>query len=64
MVLLAYQKIKIFLQKVTPQISLKKFLWLKKLKILFPGLMLLMVLMKKNFFGNFDGKKLQKANQK
>ena len=64
MVLLAYQKIKIFLQKVTPQISLKKFLWLKKLKILFPGLMLLMVLMKKNFFGSFYGKKLQKANQK
>ena len=32
MVLLEYQNIKAFLQKFTIQISLKKFLWLKKLK--------------------------------
>ena len=32
-ILLEYQNIKIFLQKVTLQIGLKKFLWLKKLKI-------------------------------
>ena len=30
-----YQNTKIFLQKVTFQIPLKKFLWLKKLKTLF-----------------------------
>ena len=29
--------IKTFLQKVTPQICLKKFLWLKKLKLLCSG---------------------------
>ena len=34
MVLLEYQNIKIFLQKVTLWIGVKKFLWLKKLKIL------------------------------
>ena len=32
--MLEYQNIKTFLQKVTFQIGLKKFLWLKKLKIL------------------------------
>ena len=32
MVLLEYQNIKAFLQKFTVQISLNKFLWLKKLK--------------------------------
>ena len=42
-----YQNIKIFLQKVTLQIVLKKFLWLQKLKILFCGHMLLMILRKK-----------------
>ena len=36
-VLSEYQNIKIFLQKVTLQIVLKKFLWLKKLKILCHG---------------------------
>ena len=34
---LEYQNIKIFLQNVTLQISLKKFLWLNKLKILYYG---------------------------
>ena len=32
--MLEYQNIKTFLQKLTFQIGLKKFLWLKKLKIL------------------------------
>ena len=35
-ILLEYQNIKTFLQKVTFQIGLKNFLWLKKLKILCP----------------------------
>ena len=35
-VLLEYQNIKTFLQKVTFQIGLKNFLWFKKLKILCP----------------------------
>ena len=34
-ILLEYQNIKINLQRVTLQIGLKKFLWLRKLKILF-----------------------------
>ena len=37
-----YQNTKTFLLKVTHQIGLKKYLLLKKLKILFRGLMLLM----------------------
>ena len=36
-------KYKKFLLKATLQIGLKKYLLLKKLKILFPGLMLLMI---------------------
>ena len=36
-----YENIKIFLQKMTSQFNLKKFSWLKKLKIPFPGHMLL-----------------------
>ena len=47
-ILLKYQNIKIFLQTVTLQIGLKKFLGLKKLEILCHGLMLLMVLTEKN----------------
>ena len=39
-----YQNIKAFLQKVTHQISPKKFLWLKKLKILSRGPILLVIL--------------------
>ena len=42
-----YQNIKIFLQKVTLKIVRKKFLWLKKLKILYHGHMLLMILIEK-----------------
>ena len=37
MILLEYQNTKTFLQKVTFQIGLQKFLRLKKLKILFRG---------------------------
>ena len=45
-ILLEYQNVKIFLQKVIFQIGLKKFLWLKKLKMLCRGHKLLIVLMK------------------
>ena len=45
-ILLEYQNIKIVLKKVTLQIGLK-FLWLKKLKILCRGHILLMIFRKK-----------------
>ena len=48
--LLEYQYMKKFLTKATFQIGLKRFLWLKKLKILCRGLMLLMILMEKKTF--------------
>ena len=41
-ILLEYQNIKTFLQKAMFQIGLKKFLWLKKLKTLCCGHILLM----------------------
>ena len=44
-ILLEYQNIKIFLQKVRLQIGLKKLLWLKKLKMQHHRHMLLMILM-------------------
>ena len=44
MILLEHQNIKMFLQKVTLQIGQKKFLWLKKFKILCCGHMLLVIL--------------------
>ena len=43
-IMLEYQNIKIFLQKATFKIGLKKFLWLKRLKALCRGHMLLMIL--------------------
>ena len=49
-ILLEYQNIKMFLQKVTLQIGLKTFLWLKTLKIVCHGYMLLMMLMVKKLF--------------
>ena len=46
-----YQNIKTFFQKVTLQISPKKFFWLiKKLKWLYHGHMLLVILTVKRFF--------------
>ena len=47
MILLKHQNIKIFLQKVTLQTGLKRFLRLKNLKILCHGQMLLMILIEK-----------------
>ena len=45
--MLKYQNIKIFLQKFMFQIRLKKFLWLKKLKALCRGHIILVILMEK-----------------
>ena len=41
------------MQKVTVQIGLKEFLWLKKLKMLYPGQVLLMILMEKKLLERF-----------
>ena len=59
-----YQKIKIFLQKVTLQIGLKKFLWLEKLKILFCGHLLLVILMMKKLLERFMKRNCKKTNQR
>ena len=47
-IMLEYQNIKVFFQKAMFQTGLKKFLWLKKLKIRCSGHMLLMVSTEKN----------------
>ena len=52
-ILLEYQNIKTFLQEVTFQIGLKKFLLLQKLKILFRGHMLSLVLKVNKLFERF-----------
>ena len=52
MILLEYQKIKIFLQKAMFQVGVKKSLWLKQLKTLFLGHMLLVILKSKKFKRN------------
>ena len=52
-ILLEHQNIKTFLQKAMFQIGLKKFLLLKKLKILFCGPMLLVILKTKKLLGRY-----------
>ena len=59
MILLECQNIKIFLQKISLQIGMEKLLWLKKIKMLFGGHMLLMVLTNKKLL-----KHLTKTNCK
>ena len=54
----------LLVQKVTLQIGWKKYLLLKKLKILCRGHILLMILMEKKFLERFTKKKFQKTNQK
>ena len=51
--MLEYENIKMILQKVTLQIDLEKFLRLKKLKSLFLGHMLIIILMEKKNFERF-----------
>ena len=63
MIMLEYQIIKMFLQKGTLQIGLKKLLWFKKLKTLFFGHMLLVILKEKNFLERLDGKSNKEKRQ-
>ena len=59
------QNIKSFLQNTVFQISLKKLLWLKKLKPLYPGNLLLSSDIKdEEIVGIFYIKELQRTNQK
>ena len=62
-ILLKYWNIKTFLQKVTLHIGLKKFLWLKKLKILYRG-HVINDLNGEEITGTFYENELQKTNQK
>ena len=59
-ILLEYENIKIFLQKVMLQIGLKKILWLKKLKTLCYGHMFLVILKAKKFLEPFMKKNSEK----
>ena len=61
-----YQNLKTFLQKVTFQIGLKKFLWLQKLKIPCRGHMLLTIsdLNGKQIVRMFHEKELNKKQKK
>ena len=52
-ILLKYQNIRMFLQQITLQIGLKKFLWLKKLKALFLGHIVLVILTEKKSLERF-----------
>ena len=52
-ILLKYQNIRMFLQQITLQIGLKKFLWLKKLKALFLGHIVLVILTEKKWLERF-----------
>ena len=63
-ILLEYQNIKIFLEKVTLQIGLKRFLWLKRLKILCHGHTVISDLTEEEILGLFYKNKLQNKNQK
>ena len=51
-------------KKAMFQIDLKKFLWLKKLKTLFHGHMLLVILKEKKLLERFSKKNCKKTNQK
>ena len=59
-----YKNIKTFLQKAMSQIDLKKFLWLEKLKILYCGHMLLVILMEKKSLERFTKKNYKKKKKK
>ena len=60
--MLEYQNVKMFLQKVTFQISPEKFLQLKHLKILSCGQSSLMFLMGKKLLEKIAKKKKKKVN--
>ena len=63
-IILEYQNIKIFLHKVTLQIGLKKFLGLKKLKMLRRAQMLLNMLIKKKLLKRFMKANCEKQTKK
>ena len=63
-ILLEYQNIKLFLQKVVLQIGLKKLLWLKKVNNAVPGTYVIKDLNGEEIVGTFYKKELQKSNQK
>ena len=63
-ILLRYQNLKIFLRKITLQIGLKRFLWLKTLKILYPEQMFVKILMEKNLLELFTKKNWKKQIKK
>ena len=52
-ILLKYQNIRMFLQQITLQIGVKKFLWLKKLKALFLGHIVFVILTEKKLLERF-----------
>ena len=62
--ILGISKYKTFLQKLTLEIGLEKFLWLKKLKISYRGPMLLMIVMAKKLLEHLTkrncGKQIKK----
>ena len=64
MILLEYQNIKTFLQKAMFQIGLKKILLLQKLKVLFRGHMLLVILKAKKLLERFTKKNCKKQIKK
>ena len=64
LILLEYQNIKIILQKAMLQIGLKKFLLLQKLKLLFRGHMLLVILKVQNLLERFTKKKENRQEKK
>ena len=53
-----------FLQRVTLDIGLKKFFWLKKLKTLFRGYMLLVILNEKKLLERFTKMNCKKHTKK
>ena len=63
-ILLEYQKIKIFLRKVTLQIGLKNFLVVKKVKNNVPWTYVISDLIGEEIAETFYSKELQKTNQK
>ena len=64
MILLEDQKIKIFLQKVTLRIGQRKFLWLKKLKMLCCRHILLVTLTGKKLLERFTKKNCKKKGDR
>ena len=64
LIMLEYQNIKIFLQKVTLQIGLNKFLLSQKLKVLLRGHMLLAILTENKLLERFTKRYCKKQIKK